>query len=34
MPSKILEEMNVKGLMLHHDNTSSHSARLTVEFLK
>ena len=25
--------MNVKGLMLHHDNASSHTAGLSVEFL-
>ena len=31
---KTLQEVNVRGLMLHHDNTSSHSARLTVAFLK
>ncbi|GFX26174.1 uncharacterized protein TNCV_3707131 [Trichonephila clavipes] len=27
---EILQEMNVRGLMLHHDNASFHAARLTV----
>ncbi|GFS57210.1 histone-lysine N-methyltransferase SETMAR [Trichonephila clavipes] len=31
---EILQEVNVKGLMLHHDNVPSHTAGLTVEFLK
>lgn len=31
---EILQEVNVRGLMLHHDNASSHTAGLTVEFLK
>lgn len=31
---EILQEVNVRGLMLHHDNASSHSAKLTVEFLQ
>ena len=31
---EILQELNVRGLMLHHDNAFSHSARSTVEFLK
>ena len=31
---QILQEVNVRGLMLHHDNASSHSARLTLEFLE
>ncbi|PRD26506.1 UNVERIFIED_CONTAM: hypothetical protein NCL1_37893 [Trichonephila clavipes] len=31
---KILLEVNVKGLMLHHEKASSHTAGLTVEFLK
>ncbi|MFX6318898.1 hypothetical protein ABTF97_18765, partial [Acinetobacter baumannii] len=30
---EILQEVNVRGLMLHHDNASSHTAGLTVEFL-
>ncbi|GFV32060.1 histone-lysine N-methyltransferase SETMAR [Trichonephila clavipes] len=29
-----LQEVNVRVPMLHHDNASSHTARLTVEFLK
>ena len=32
--SEILQEVNVRGLMLHHDNASSHTTGLTVEFLK
>ena len=31
---EILQEVNVRGLMHHHENASFHSARLTVEFLK
>ena len=31
---EILQEANVRGLMLHHNNASSHSTRLTIEFLK
>lgn len=31
---QIIREENVRGLMLHHDNASSHSARLTLEFLE
>ncbi|GFW17819.1 uncharacterized protein TNCV_1134191 [Trichonephila clavipes] len=31
---EILLEVNVRELMLHHDNASSHTAELTVEFLK
>ncbi|GFT15098.1 histone-lysine N-methyltransferase SETMAR [Trichonephila clavipes] len=31
---EILQEVNVRGLMLRHDNASSHTAGLTVEFLK
>ena len=31
---EIFQEMNVKGFMLHSDNTSSHVARLIVEFLQ
>ncbi|PRD22465.1 UNVERIFIED_CONTAM: hypothetical protein NCL1_49020 [Trichonephila clavipes] len=31
---EILQEANVRGLILHHDIASSHTARLTVEFLK
>ncbi|GFS65359.1 uncharacterized protein TNCV_2451702 [Trichonephila clavipes] len=30
----ILQEVNVRGLMFHHNNASSHAAGLTVEFLK
>nr|XP_015914885.2 histone-lysine N-methyltransferase SETMAR-like [Parasteatoda tepidariorum] len=30
---EILQEVNVRGLVLHHDNASSHTAVLTVEFL-
>ncbi|GFW54377.1 histone-lysine N-methyltransferase SETMAR [Trichonephila clavipes] len=33
-PREILQEVNVRGLKLHHDNASSHTAELTVEFLK
>ncbi|GFX63276.1 histone-lysine N-methyltransferase SETMAR [Trichonephila clavipes] len=33
-PPEILQEQNVWGLMLHHDNASSNSAGLTVEFLR
>ena len=32
--SEILQEVDVRGHMLHHDNASSHMARLTVEFLE
>ena len=31
---EICQEVHVRKLMLHNDNSSSHSARLTVEFLK
>ncbi|KFM59388.1 hypothetical protein X975_02339, partial [Stegodyphus mimosarum] len=31
---EILQGVNVRGLMLHHEKESSHSARLTVEFLE
>ncbi|GFW85578.1 uncharacterized protein TNCV_852301 [Trichonephila clavipes] len=31
---EILQEVNVRGLMLHHDNASFHTVGLTVEFLK
>ena len=31
---QILQEVNVRGLMLHHENASSSSARLTLEFLE
>ncbi|GFX19248.1 uncharacterized protein TNCV_3013921 [Trichonephila clavipes] len=31
---EIFQEVNVRGLMLHHDSASSHTARLTAEFLK
>ena len=31
---EILQEVNVRGQMLHHDNAASHTARLIVEFLK
>ncbi|GFX53916.1 histone-lysine N-methyltransferase SETMAR [Trichonephila clavipes] len=31
---EILQEVNAKGLMLQHDNASSHTAGLTIEFLK
>ncbi|GFV29274.1 uncharacterized protein TNCV_4603061 [Trichonephila clavipes] len=33
-PLEILQEVNVRGLMLQHDSASSHTARLTAEFLK
>ncbi|GFU95153.1 histone-lysine N-methyltransferase SETMAR [Trichonephila clavipes] len=32
--SEILQEVNFKGLMLHQDRASSHTAGLTAEFLK
>ncbi|PRD27309.1 UNVERIFIED_CONTAM: Histone-lysine N-methyltransferase SETMAR [Trichonephila clavipes] len=31
---EIFQEVNVWGLMLHHDSASSHTAGLTTEFLK
>ncbi|GFU42170.1 histone-lysine N-methyltransferase SETMAR [Trichonephila clavipes] len=31
---EILQEENARGLMLHHDNESSNTAGLTVDFLK
>ncbi|GFU52873.1 histone-lysine N-methyltransferase SETMAR [Trichonephila clavipes] len=31
---EIFQGVNVRGLMLHHDNASSHTTGLTVEFLK
>ena len=31
---EILQEVNVRGLMLHYDNASYYSTGLTVEFLK
>ncbi|GFX14865.1 histone-lysine N-methyltransferase SETMAR [Trichonephila clavipes] len=31
---EILQEVNVRGLMLYHDKASSHTARLTVELLQ
>ena len=31
---EILQKMNVRGLMLHLENASSHTSGLTVEFLK
>ncbi|GFV13028.1 uncharacterized protein TNCV_3175631 [Trichonephila clavipes] len=31
---EILQEVNVGGLMLHHDSASSHTAGLAAEFLK
>ncbi|GFW31745.1 uncharacterized protein TNCV_3099701 [Trichonephila clavipes] len=31
---EILQEVNVRGLMLHHNNASSHTAGLTAKFLK
>ncbi|GFV14022.1 uncharacterized protein TNCV_524991 [Trichonephila clavipes] len=31
---EILQEVNARGLMLHYDNASSHTAGLTVAFLK
>ncbi|PRD33652.1 UNVERIFIED_CONTAM: hypothetical protein NCL1_17026 [Trichonephila clavipes] len=34
MSSEILQGVNVSGLMLLRYNASSHTARLTVEFLK
>lgn len=30
---QILNELQVKGLMLHHDNASSHTAKITVKYL-
>ncbi|GFW29780.1 histone-lysine N-methyltransferase SETMAR [Trichonephila clavipes] len=30
---EVLQEVNVRGLLLHQDNTSFHTAGLTVEFL-
>ena len=32
--SEIFQEVNVRDVMLHHDNASFHVARLTIEFLK
>ncbi|GFW98811.1 histone-lysine N-methyltransferase SETMAR [Trichonephila clavipes] len=31
---EILQEVNVRGIMLHHDSASSHTAGLTAKFLK
>ncbi|GFU48383.1 histone-lysine N-methyltransferase SETMAR [Trichonephila clavipes] len=31
---EILQEVHVRGLMLHHDSASSHTAGLTAEILK
>ena len=31
---EILQEVNVQRLMLHHNNASSHTTRLTVKFLE
>ncbi|GFV77944.1 uncharacterized protein TNCV_981 [Trichonephila clavipes] len=31
---EIIQEVNVRGLMLHHDSAPSHTAGLTAEFLK
>ena len=31
---EILQEVNVRGIMLHRDNVSFHTTELTVEFLK
>ena len=31
---QILQDVNVREHMLHHDNAASHSARLTLEFLE
>ncbi|GFT30036.1 uncharacterized protein TNCV_715071 [Trichonephila clavipes] len=31
---EILQEVSVRGLMLHHDDVSSHKAGLTAEILK
>ncbi|GFS64313.1 histone-lysine N-methyltransferase SETMAR [Trichonephila clavipes] len=31
---EVLQEVNIRGLMLYHDNAISHTAGLTVEFLK
>ncbi|GFV15540.1 histone-lysine N-methyltransferase SETMAR [Trichonephila clavipes] len=31
---EVLQEVNVKGLMLNHDDASSHTSGLAVEFLK
>lgn len=30
---EIIQEVNVMGFMIHHDNASSHSAKITIEFL-
>jgi len=31
---EVFEGLNVRGLLLHHDNASSHSARATVDYLR
>ncbi|GFV31215.1 uncharacterized protein TNCV_4315401 [Trichonephila clavipes] len=31
---EVFQDVNVRGLMLHYDSASSHTARLTTEFLK
>ncbi|GFW19679.1 uncharacterized protein TNCV_1605701 [Trichonephila clavipes] len=31
---EIPQEVNVRGLMLHHDSAASHTAGLTIEFLR
>ncbi|GFX39032.1 histone-lysine N-methyltransferase SETMAR [Trichonephila clavipes] len=31
---EVLREVNVRGLLLHHNNASFHAAGLTAEFLK
>ncbi|GFV07684.1 histone-lysine N-methyltransferase SETMAR [Trichonephila clavipes] len=31
---KILQDVNVRRLMIHHNNASFHTSRLTAEFLK
>lgn len=31
---KIVEEVNVKGIISHHDDSSSHTTRFTIEILE
>lgn len=31
---EVLKELRIRGLMLHHDNASSHTAKKTVEYLQ
>ncbi|GFV40209.1 histone-lysine N-methyltransferase SETMAR [Trichonephila clavipes] len=33
-PAKILQEVNVRGIMIHYASATSHTAGLTAEFLK